>query len=147
MKKIFVLLVMATLMAGCVNGKFVKRSSANNCGGTGWTHTAIHYGDSRLVVIPLSDVVAGEEMRFFLVPQIRGRGAIDYSAAEVTVKSVPENGFIATRAVTFTKTTPIISTCVKEGLALDDKFKYIVEVRYGGKLIAMLDPRAVVIDK
>ena len=147
MKKIIAVPVMAALMVGCADGKFVKRSSDNNCGGTGWTHTAIHYGDSRLIVIPLSDVVAGEEMRFFLLPQIRGRGAIDYSAAEITVKSDPENSFFDTQAVTFTKSTPIISTCVKEGLAVGDDFKYIVEVKFDGKVIAMLDPRAIVIDR
>ena len=147
MKKMMTVLAMAALMAGCADGRFVRESTDNNCGGTGWTHTAIHYGDSRVIVIPLSDVVAGEEMRFFLLPQMKGRDADDYTDATITVTSKPENAFFTTESGRFTD-APIISTCIKEGLALDSTFEYKVEVELPpGTTKAMLDPRAVVIDR
>lgn len=146
MKKIAAILVIAALVAGCVDGKFVKRSTANKCGGTGWTHTAIHYGDSRVIVIPLSDVVAGEEMRFFLIPEIRGRAALDYSDAQIKVTSKPADAWFDTKAGKFTD-APIISTCVKDGLATGTGFEYKVEVEFpAGTQKALLDPRAIVID-
>lgn len=147
MKKLVVVLLAAVLVAGCVDGKFVKRSTANNCSGTGWTHTAIHYGDSRVIVIPLSDVVAGEELRFFLLPQLKGRAAVDYTGARITVTSKPENAWFDTESGTFT-TSPIISTCVKDGLARGTEFEYKVEVEIPvGTQKALLDPRAIVIDR
>ena len=147
MKKLMAVLFMAVLMAGCADGRFVRESTDNNCGGTGWTHTAIHYGDSRVIVIPLSDVVAGEEMRFFLLPQVKGRDATDYSDAKITVTSKPENAFFDTESGKFTD-APIISTCVKESLANGTTFEYKVDVELpAGTTKAMLDPRAVVIDR
>lgn len=144
--RVAAVLAMAALAAGCVNGKFVSRSTANNCGGNGWTHTAIHYGDSRVIVIPLSDVAAGEEMRFFLLPQLKGRGAVDYSDAQITVTSKPENAWFDTESGKFTD-APTISTCVKDSLAPGTEFEYKVEVEIPvGTQKALLDPRAIVID-
>ncbi len=145
--RIAVILTIAALAAGCSNGKFVKRSTANNCSGEGWTHTAIHYGDSRIIVIPLSDVVAGEEMRFFLVPQMRGRDAKDYQGATIRVTSKPPDARFDTKEGVFTS-SPIISTCIKDGLATGTEFEYMVEVEMpAGTQKAMLDPRAIVIDR
>ena len=62
-------ILLVPVITGCSNnGKFVSKSSTNQCGGHGWTHAIVHYGDSRVVVVPLSDVRAGQEMRFFLIP-------------------------------------------------------------------------------
>lgn len=144
--RVAAVLTIAALAAGCVDGKFVKRSTGNDCGGTGWTHTAIHYGDSRIIVIPLSDVVAGQELRFFLVPKMRGRDAKDYQGATVRVTSKPADTWFDTESGVFT-TSPIISTCVKDGLARGAVLEYLVEVEVpAGTKKAWLDPRAVVID-
>ena len=147
MIRVAAVLTMAALAAGCVDGKFVKRSTTNNCGGTGWTHTVIHYGDSRVIVIPLSDVVEGEELRFFLIPQMRGRDAKDYQGATIRVTSKPANAWFNTESGVFTN-SPIISTCIKSGIATGTEFEYMVEVEVpAGTQKAMLDPRAIVIDR
>jgi len=149
MKKLAVILLATVLVAGCVDGKFVKRSTTNSCGGTGWTHTAIHYGDSRIIVIPLSDVIEGEEMRFFLLPQLRGREAKDYQGATIRVTSKPADAWFDTGSGKFTD-APIISTCVKNNIPTGTEFEYKVEVIMPAEtppLKALLDPRAIVIDR
>ncbi len=147
MKKLAVILLAAVLVAGC-DGRFVKRSKANNCDGTGWTRTAIHYGDSRVIVIPLSDVVTSEEMRFYLVPQMRGRGAESYQGATVRISAKPDTDpWFAT--VDGKAEDVFLWTCIKDGLARGTELEYMVEVIIPSDtppLKALLDPRAIVID-
>jgi len=148
MKKTIVILLSTIFVAGCPDGKFIKRSIANSCGGTGWTLTAIHYGDSRIVVIPLSEVVAGSEFRFVLLPQLKGRGASDFSNAVVKVrgKRDPEDLWFTEKSGTASNVT--LFTCVDSSLQPGDTVEYDVEVSFAGepRPRATLDPRAIVID-
>ena len=148
MKKLAVVLLAAVLVAGC-DGKFVKRNTENNCDGTGWTRTAIHYGDSRVIVIPLSDVVASEELRFYLVPQMRGRGAQSYQDATVKISAKPvADPWFAT--VDGKAEDGFLWTCVKSGLARGTELEYTVEVIMPADtppVKALLDPRAIVIER
>jgi hypothetical protein len=70
MKRITGALVIAFLFAGCADGKFHKRNiTTGPCGPVvGYTYTAIAYGDGKLVVIPVSDIRANTEWRFYLFP-------------------------------------------------------------------------------
>ena len=147
MKRTIVLMIGSVLMTGCVNGKFVSGSVPNQCGGQGWTHTIVHYGDSRVVVIPVSEVRAGQEMRFFLVPQLKGRGATDFQNATVKIVGKPPADVWFTQK-TGNASAVFLSFCVNGSLAVNDTFEYKVEVfdSTGTDLKAMLDPRAIVID-
>jgi len=147
MKRAIAILIGSVLMVGCVNGKFVSKSAPNQCGGHGWTHTIVHYGDSRVIVIPLSKVKAGQEMRFFLVPQLKGRGATDFQNATVKIVGKPPADAWFTEE-TGKASDVFLSKCVDGSLGLNDTFEYKVEVydAAGTVLKAMLDPRAVVIN-
>jgi len=146
-KAIAILLTMA-VMTGCSNGKFVSKSVTNSCGGKGWTHAIVHYGDSRVVVVPLSDVEAGQEMRFFLIPQMKGRGAKDYLNATVKIKGKASAPWFT--EIEGTASNLFISKCVDGSLAIGDTFEYEVRVYWPTDanidLKATLDPRAVVIN-
>ena len=146
MKSVAVILITAALMSGCINGKFIKKSVANQCNGTGWTHTIVHYGDSRVVVIPLSEVAAGQELRFYLVPQFKGRGAVDYSDATIKiVGKPPANSWFS--QIEGDAGDLFIHTCIEDSLEVGDTFEYKVEVFWPNdtSLKALLDPRGVVI--
>jgi len=134
------------LLAAC-DGKFIKRNVTNNCGSTGWTLTAIHYGDSRVIVIPLSEVVAGAEFRFALVPQIKGTGATDFADATVKVrgKRSPEDDWFTEFDGKASDLT--IFTCVEDTLVPGDSVQYDVEIGFTGEPNprATLDPRARII--
>jgi hypothetical protein len=147
MKRAIAILMGSVLMVGCVNGKFVSKSVPNQCGGNGWTHTIVHYGDSRVVTVPLSDVEAGQEMRFFLVPKLKGRGARDSQGAIVKIVGKPPADAWFTE-ISGKASDITIHTCVDGSLAIGDNFEYKVEVydSTGTDLKAMLDPRAVVIN-
>jgi hypothetical protein len=141
MHRLITVLLISILLAGCSNGKFVKINAPNTCGTTGWTVTTIHYGDSHIVVLPLSKVVKDAEFRFKLVPtgphrdnyqgvtvKVRGKRAEDSWFEEAEGKANVDKGFIR--------------VCV-DGTSLDigDDFFYIVEVEGVG----ILDPRARII--
>jgi len=146
MKSVAVILITAALMSGCINGKFIKKSVANQCEGTGWTHTIVHYGDSRVVVIPLSEVVAGREFRFYLVPQLKGRAAVDYSGAKIKIEGKPPADLWFSQ-IEGDASDVFIHTCVDDSLGEGDTFEYKVEVYWPDDvtLKALLDPRGVVI--
>jgi hypothetical protein len=57
MLRVAVIFLLVGLLGGCRDGQFIKINEPNTCSTTGWTLTAIHYGDSRIVVIPISEVV------------------------------------------------------------------------------------------
>lgn len=148
MKRTVAILLSAIFVVGCTDGRFIRPGVANNCGGTGWTLTAIHYGDSRIIVVPLSKVVAGAEFRFVLIPQMKGHGASDFSNATVKVrgKRDPQDAWFKEKSGTARDVT--IYTCVDSSLVPGDTVEYDVEVMFDGEPNprATLDPRAIVID-
>jgi hypothetical protein len=136
------------LLAAC-DGKFIKRNVTNNCSSEGWTLTAIHYGDSRVIVIPLSEVVAGAEFRFALLPQLKGTGATNFENATVKVrgKRSPEDDWFT--EIDGKASDKTIFTCVKNTLTPGDSVEYVVEIGFTREPNprATLDPRATVIIK
>jgi len=148
MKKTVAVLLSAIFMAGCADGRFIKPGVKNSCGGTGWTLTAIHYGDSRIVVIPLSEVKAGAEFRFVLLPQRKGRGASDFSNAVVKVRGKRDPQDLWFKEASGKASDVTIFTCVDKSLMPGDTVEYDVEVMFDGepRPRATLDPRAIVID-
>jgi len=142
-RKTTTVVAFALLLAGCADGKFIKINEPNTCSTTGWTLTAIHYGDSRIVVIPVSEIVKDTEFRFILMPATETTDTIDYSNVTVTVKGKPPHD------AWFEETTGeassgdgTIRVCVDgPSLAPGDEIAYVVEVDGVG----VLDPRATVI--
>jgi hypothetical protein len=145
MLKIITILFMAGLFAGCADGKFIKIDEPNTCSTTGWTLTAIHYGDSRIVVIPISEVVKDAEFRFILLPADERTDSIDYK--DVTVKVVgkpPHDVWFEEKEGKASAGDGTIRVCMDgPSLAEGDEIYYIVEVENVGKL----DPRAKVITR
>jgi hypothetical protein len=76
MKRLLILACMAPLFAGC-DGRFIKDDflssecleNGNRLNLEGYTVTAIAYGDSHLVVIPVSKLRPNSEFRFKLLPE------------------------------------------------------------------------------
>ena len=131
------------MLAGCADGKFIRIDEPNTCGTTGWTVTAIHYGDSRIVVLPVSEVVKNAEFRFVLVPARESTDTIDYRDVTVKVKGKPPNDtWFDETAGSASSGDGTIRVCV-DGASLEpgDEIKYLVEVDGVG----VLDPRATVI--
>ncbi len=148
MKKTAAILIGIVFLSGCsTDGKFVKRKTLNSCGSTGYTLTAILYGDSHIVVIPMSEVVAGAEFRFALVSELGGRGSKSFDNATVKIrgKRSPEDDWFT--EISGTASDKTISTCIDSSLVVGDTVEYDVEVGFPAepRPRATLDPRAKVI--
>ncbi len=91
MRRIIAVLVITFLFAGCADGKFHRKTlTAGPCGTTtGYTYTGIAYGDSKLMVIPISKIRANTEWRFYLLPIDSLGGATAYGDAMVTIDGKP----------------------------------------------------------
>lgn len=157
MKRILTVLLASTLFTGCCiftgNGGFCKDSiSSTVCGGTvdGYTATIVAYGDSELVVVPISHIRPNTEWRFRLQPIIRRDDYNDYNAMTVDIKGkAPESGqepdhndwiSIGGSYDTSDERTRTITLCTPSDLPPESTYKYEVEVEETGKL----DPRATV---
>ncbi len=148
MQKSVAILLSVSFLAACADGKFIKPNSPNQCGGSGWTLTTVFYGDSHILVIPLSEVKAGSEFRFVLIPQLKGRGATDFSNATVKIRGKRDPEDLWFTEISGTAASGTIFTCVKNTLTTSDIVEYDVEVSFTGepRPRATLDPRAIVID-
>ena len=90
MPRLITILLVSVILAGC-DGTFRSRpfqSTACNGQVEGYTGTIIAYGDSKLVVIPLSDIRENTEWRFILRPLNIGTvdPPINFNNALVTIK-------------------------------------------------------------
>lgn len=139
-------ILVAAFLCGCADGQFrAKAMTTPDCGQIkGFTASIIHYGDSRIFVIPISKIKAGSEFRFILAPKLRSKtDATDYRQTEVTVhgKRDPEDLWFTPKTGKYSD-SPTIVVCVPDpipgGLS---QYQYIVEVDGVG----MLDPRADII--
>ena len=139
MKRIFAVILMAILLAGC-EGKFIKKNVPNTCGNTGWTLTTVHYGDAYIAVIPISEIVDGAEWRFVLDPG-PDSGGVDYGDSTVKVRGKTAGGWFDEEEGT-ANTDGSIKVCIDSGsLSEGDIVFYDVEVVGLGTL----DPRGRVI--
>ena len=143
MHKIIWMLLVTMLLAAC-DGKFIKKNVTNRCGSTGWTLTAVHYGDSRIVVIPVSEIVKDAEFRFELLPASETTDSKDYKDVEVKIrgKNSPADDWFEEISAKATDGFDALWTCVDgPSLNIDDEAYYEVEVVGVGTL----DPRAKII--
>lgn len=149
MRKILITLVMSMLAVGCSSdGKFRKGTFASSvCGEqlNGFTMTAIHYGDSRLIVIPISKIEPSTEFRFLLVPKKRSATDIhDYDKVNVAISSADDDADASPDWLevdgNLTDDGRILTLCVPATLG-QSQYKYDVVVENVGRL----DPRADVI--
>lgn len=94
MKKIVLLLLIIPLVAACREGIPIRASlPESQCFGPpysfsevhGYTWTGIAYGDSFMVVLPVSKVRENSEFQFVLAPESRSEKDADYEAAWVTI--------------------------------------------------------------
>lgn len=137
MKRTLVLIFVPLLLTGCVDGKFIKRNVPNTCSTTGWTITTVHYGDSYLVVIPLSEIVEDGEWRFVLDPQDDPA----YENATVRVRGkTPADAWFVEETGTFSGDGHI-KLCINNQVSVGDIVQFDVDIDGVGTL----DPRARVI--
>ena len=148
MRKITTVLMFAILFVGCAtNGQFNKKTlDAGTCiDKTGYTYTGIAYGESKLVVIPLSEIRRDSEWRFYLLPIDNLGGATKYGGSKVTIKGkvgdASDNwidvfgNFDDNRSV---GGKSYIFVCVPSTVAVGQEFEFEVTV----DSIGYLDPRA-----
>ena len=83
MQRVIPIILTLTLLAAC-EGKFILRNTPNSCGSEGYTFVVIHYGDGRLITLPIIEVAAGAELQYRLLPG-NDSALIDYSAANVAI--------------------------------------------------------------
>jgi hypothetical protein len=148
------------IIAGC-DGRFQKRNlQSEACKDTlmaptpvdilGYTRTAIHYGDSRLFVIPVSKIKANSEFRFRLIPKVRSKtdGSVDFKKVNVAITSVDDDADTPADWLdvdgSFDADKGVLVVCVPPNLT-KDVYKYEVTITDGGNDLAMLDPRADVV--
>lgn len=158
--KLLTLLVIFLSIAGCRDGQFVRSSFVSACGGggislTGYTVTGIHYGDSRLIVLPVSKIKPESEFRFTLIPKAKKSDPpVDYKDAFVTITSsdddldTPPNWLDVSGSLTVDGRTLV--TCVpKEAGLKNTEYKFDVTVSWPGTdpgdTLGFLDPRVRVI--
>ena len=147
MPQLITIIAFAGLLTGCctTDGEFIKKNLPNTCGTTGWTLTAIYYGDSRIAVIPVSEVVKDAEFRFILTPD--GKNANNRAYSDMTVKvrgKPPHDGWFEEQEGKANEGDGTIRVCIDgpaAQLAAGSEIYYIVEVEEVG----ILDPRAKVI--
>jgi hypothetical protein len=152
MRKMLPFISVSVLFSGCcsmTDGRFCEDSFNSVACGTavsGYTHTAVVYGDSTMIVIPISDIKEDTEWRFILAPITLPGDLIDYRTATVTITGKNADDFWINTAgpgntlVTGDYATDTILTACVKGLpisAVDTHYHFEVEVAGVGTL----DPR------
>ncbi len=160
MQRLIVLLAGMLTIVGCgPDGQF-RRSAITSgpCGNvSGYTYTAVAYGDSHLIVVPVSHIRPNTEWRFYLRPKRRGTdpAGVDYRNVNVTITgkfpgaSPPpdRNDWIDVPPQSWSGTTTpgrylveCVPTQYSNGNPIQsgDQFEFIVKVDSVGEL----DPRA-----
>ena len=160
MRRTLTILLITALFAGCADGKFRSKIIPSAvCGGTvdGYTVTYIAYGDSKLVVIPISIISDQTEWRFILRPVKIGKSVSgdDYKGKKVTITGMSpaeppgHNDWIDTagtasgNAISGTYNDAadhMLTACVKElpDTTPGTTYEFVVDVQDVGTL----DPRA-----
>lgn len=131
------------------DGAFCKDDFNSVACGTpvsGYTHTAVVYGDSKMLVIPISQIKEDTEWRFILAPVTLPGDPIDYRTAAVTItgKNV-DDVWIDTAGPSNTPITgsfatdTMLTACVKGLPTSVVGTEYNFEVKVTG--VGTLDPR------
>ena len=150
------LLLCALPLLGACDGKFIRKEFlSSQCfdGGTrltleGYTATAIAYGDSHMVVIPLSKVHSNSEFRFRLSPKKQDNDKFDWKDATVVITSEDDDGDVPANWLdvsgTYRDKDGWLVACVPD-IQTARQIKYKVSVTKDGNELGMLDPRAEII--
>ena len=107
------------------------------CSAPGYTQTKVRYGDSQIIVKPLSKVRPGTAFRFKLLPQRSATDQRDYRTVRVTIKAKDSNWLPETSGTFKDARDGLLTSCVPEDLQ-ENVYYYMVEVEDVG----VLDPRA-----
>ena len=152
MRKALALIAVLVFISGCcTDGNFCKNSiHSAACAGPvdGYTLTAVAYGDSKLLVVPLSDIRNDTEWRFILKPLKRRTdpAGSDYDNATVTISGKgASDAWINTAGP---GNSPISGTLASDGMltacvknlpdtTIGSEYSYIVHV----DTVGTLDPR------
>ena len=160
MRKVPIVLFVLISVVGCRDGQFISKPITSACGGsgislTGYTLTGIHYGDSRLFVLPISKIKPESEFRFGLIPKSRKTDPpVVYKDAFVTITSADDDLDVPPDWLdvsgTFNADGGTLVTCVpKEAGLKNEQYKFAVTVSWPGTdpadTLGMLDPRVDVI--
>ena len=139
MRKITVMLLTTMLILGCASeGRFIASNVPNSCDGTGHSFVIIHYGDSRILVIPIVEIKAGAELQYRLLPDRRKSDLTDYEDTLVTISGkLSPDGDWMNESGTFNGSDGVLKVCVPEN-PTEETYFYKVEVAGVGDL----DPRA-----
>ena len=97
MRKTIMLLVTLTALASCRDGQFISSAFSTSCGGggtfSGYTLTGVHYGDSRLFILPVSKIRPNSEFRLNLLPKTRKTDPpVNYKDVVITIDSTDDDG-------------------------------------------------------
>ena len=161
MRKTIILLGVLVAMGGCRDGQFIKDTfTSTTCGGggislSGYTATVVHYGDSRLFVLPISKIKPASEFRFVLLPKIRDTDLpVNYEDAFVTITSDDDDADTPANWLNVSGTVNAdgdsLVTCVPPAAGrTKSQYKYEVTVSWpdadAANMLGYLDPRADVI--
>jgi hypothetical protein len=146
MRKTAIALLLSTVaLAGCGFGRLVERAPNSCPGGMGYAVAGVYYGDSRLVVVPIVNLVPGAEFRVKLLPSRDDiPGGPPTKDLMVTVESDlakdPLSGWITPRTMSFNTAGPggfMPPLCVPPGQA-PREYNYKITV----DKVGVLDPRA-----
>ena len=148
MKKLFLFMAIATMLAACSsNGKPIDLSfNSTVCSGPvrGFTVTGVGYGDSKIVVLPVSKVRANTEFRIRLIPERRPKtDLVDYETVDVTVMGKPGPSAWISGNGNYNGASAhwIPVGCVPASAAIGTVYEFTVEVAGVG----WIDPRADVV--
>ena len=107
MRKITIGLLLSMLvLTGCARFGRLIANAPNNCaGGMGYAVAGIYYGDSRLNVVPIIELVPGAEFKLFLLPRdVDGPGTPTRDLQVTVVGDLmkdSDSGWITSRTTTF----------------------------------------------
>lgn len=129
----------AALVSACAtDGKPIASADViEPCSKPGYTQTKVRYGDSRIIVKPLSKVRPGTAFRFKLQPQRSASDETDYRTVLVTIKSKGSVWLPETSGTFEDARDGLLTSCVPPDLQ-EKVYYYLVEVDDVG----VLDPRA-----
>ncbi len=96
MQKRLIILLACAVLAGCRDGQFIRDAfTSSACSGStfsGYTLTGLTYGDSQMVVLPVSTIRPESEFRIKLIPQTRPTDPpVNYKDVVITIDSTDDD--------------------------------------------------------
>ena len=148
MNKIFGILIVSIFIVGCKGLPQEKAFHSSKCnkGVDGYTVTAVHYGDGRIIVIPITIVRANYELQFLLVPKIRDKtdppNGYKTFDVEITGTGAAASWLGSTKSFNSSNRGLMSGGCVPDNAIVGTMYKYNIVVPGIGRL----DPRAEVVN-